>query len=88
VKQRRDAYLSAWCPKGGAGVHDKAKLRDKERLIVRDETDSFYRGTHIKEVSTLVFPKKRWIRTDACRWARVSPSTLYAISVYEFRFMS
>ena len=54
-----DVYLSAWCPKDRAGVRDKAKLRDKERLVVRDETDGFYGGAHIKEVSTLVFSKKR-----------------------------
>ena len=43
---QRDIYLGAWSPKSGAGVQDKAKLRDKERLVVSNETDSFYRGTH------------------------------------------
>lgn len=40
-KPGRRIYLSAWPPKGGGGVQNKAETRDKERLIVSEETDSF-----------------------------------------------
>ena len=46
--RQREVYLRAWSPKGGGGVNGKAKVRDKERLIVGDETNGFYRGTHKK----------------------------------------
>ena len=46
--RQRGVYLSAWSPKGGGGVQGKAKVRNKERLIVGDETDGFYSGTHEK----------------------------------------
>ena len=54
-------YLSAWCPKGGAGVQDEAKFRDKERLIVSDETDSFYNNNNKRGQYTLFFQEMNYL---------------------------
>jgi len=61
--ERGVRYLCTRCPKGGSAIQDKAKTRNKERLIVSDEADGCFMRKVIIMDRCLAKKKKR-TRTD------------------------
>lgn len=81
--------LARGVPRAGLASKTRPSSETKSAWSSEMKRTAFYHGTR-KTSQYSCFSKKkkesdttRWIRTYACHWGRVFPSTLYANSVYE-----